>query len=287
MASSEDWSAAQIARIATLEEELALKSEALRSQGDELASVRRELLLKDRTLQQAQSALDAKEAHAEERLAQMTRLKAEAEYAQQQTAIAIDVSAGASRPSASREAGQLSISQGFATTSAAELSAALAEFIFKNGLAFKVIESKSLARVLKAHVKAARTAPASYKPPQPDDIAQLSRNAVLRLPGGGPIGAGGARNTRQCNIFSRGAKRRRGAPSRCPLHLYYHQPLARILSGHPRLAEIGRGAPGRCCPRCGARSRARSPRPRRRPARRRRSSAAEGSPAAPATQGLA
>ena len=56
MASSEDWSAAQIARIATLEEELALKSEALRSQGDELASVRRELLLKDRTLQQAQSA---------------------------------------------------------------------------------------------------------------------------------------------------------------------------------------------------------------------------------------
>ena len=38
MASSEDWSAAQIARIATLEEELALKSEALRSQGDELAS---------------------------------------------------------------------------------------------------------------------------------------------------------------------------------------------------------------------------------------------------------
>ena len=40
-------------------------------------------------LQQAQSALDAKEAHAEERLAQMTRLKAEAEYAQQQTAIAV------------------------------------------------------------------------------------------------------------------------------------------------------------------------------------------------------
>ena len=40
-------------------------------------------------LQQAQTALDAKEAHAEERLAQMTRLKAEAEYAQQQTAIAV------------------------------------------------------------------------------------------------------------------------------------------------------------------------------------------------------
>ena len=58
----------------------------------------------------------------------------ETQQADEQTEVATDVSAGASRPSASRDAGQLTIVAGFSATTNTQLSTAIADMIFNNGL---------------------------------------------------------------------------------------------------------------------------------------------------------